>query len=319
MPAIAVVGNINADLKTSVLHASPALFADGETSVPEIYETIGGGGANIAVAAALLGARVHFCGCVGEDRLGNDLAQCLRRHGVTPHLCRRGSSTGRSINLTWDNRHRHFLSSLPNNLLLTAADVDIPALALAGCRHLFRADVWFSTELLDGGNSRLFAQARALGIETSLDVNWDPEWTRDPNSPLSISHKEQLRRALPHVSWVHGNERELTIFSGADDLPRTCRLLIEQGAGGVIVHRGERGAAAFLPDQGWIEQPACPVASIVCESGSGDVFSAAFMHFAALPMPARLARCCEIASRYLEGALKLIPRLEAGSPSTSST
>ena len=311
MPAIAVVGNINADLKTSVLHASPALFADGETSVPEIYETIGGGGANIAVAAALLGARVHFCGCVGEDRLGNDLAQCLRRHGVTPHLCRRGSSTGRSINLTWDNRHRHFLSSLPNNLLLTAADVDIPALALAGCRHLFRADVWFSTELLDGGNSRLFAQARALGIETSIDVNWDPEWTRDPQSALAVSHREQLRRALPHVTWVHGNERELNLFTGIDHLSLTCRALIDQGASGVIIHRGERGAAAFLPVEGFIETPAVPVTSIVCETGSGDVFSAAFMLFAQLPMPDRLARCCETAAQHLQGTLTLIPLLHA--------
>ena len=48
---VAVIGNVNLDIRTSPIPASERLFADGETSVAEIYETLGGGAANLAVAA----------------------------------------------------------------------------------------------------------------------------------------------------------------------------------------------------------------------------------------------------------------------------
>ena len=83
---IAIVGNVNLDLKTSPLPASPAILADGETSAAEIYETIGGGGANTAVAAAAMGGRMHFCGCIGGDALGDHLAWYLKHLGITTHL-----------------------------------------------------------------------------------------------------------------------------------------------------------------------------------------------------------------------------------------
>ena len=65
--SLCVVGNINRDVKTAPMWAGEHLFADGETSVSSIIETIGGGGANSAFAAASLGARVAFLGKVGAD------------------------------------------------------------------------------------------------------------------------------------------------------------------------------------------------------------------------------------------------------------
>jgi sugar/nucleoside kinase (ribokinase family) len=67
---VCVVGNINRDVKVQSVPAAAALFKDGETSVPSIIETIGGGGANSACAAAALGGSVRFVGKVGSDALG---------------------------------------------------------------------------------------------------------------------------------------------------------------------------------------------------------------------------------------------------------
>ena len=39
---IAVVGNINLDIKTSAIAATDGIMADGESSVGEIYESLGG-------------------------------------------------------------------------------------------------------------------------------------------------------------------------------------------------------------------------------------------------------------------------------------
>jgi sugar/nucleoside kinase (ribokinase family) len=50
--SLCVVGNINRDVKTAPFHAGEHLFSDGETSVSFVAETIGGGGANSAFAAA---------------------------------------------------------------------------------------------------------------------------------------------------------------------------------------------------------------------------------------------------------------------------
>ena len=55
LTTIAVVGNINLDVKTSRIAATPGIMADGETSIQDIHESIGGGGANTAVAAAIMG------------------------------------------------------------------------------------------------------------------------------------------------------------------------------------------------------------------------------------------------------------------------
>ena len=75
--SLCVVGNINRDVKTAPLHAGEHLFRDGETSVSFVAETIGGGGANSAFAAAALGARVAFLGTVGTDALGDRLERTL--------------------------------------------------------------------------------------------------------------------------------------------------------------------------------------------------------------------------------------------------
>jgi len=136
LTAIAVVGNINLDIKTSRVAAVPGIMADGETSIEEIYETVGGGGANTAAAAAIMGARVHFTGCVGDDDAGRRLVRHLRSLGVTPHVTTVPVPTGRSIALSWDNGHRHFISSLPNTARLDLQSVDVAALAKADCRHV---------------------------------------------------------------------------------------------------------------------------------------------------------------------------------------
>lgn len=304
---VAVVGNVNLDLRTSPLAASERLFTDGETSVDEIYETLGGGATNLAVAAARLGGSVHLCACVGDDPLGARLEQSLRDFGVIPHLRRKRVATGRSLNLVWAHGHRHFVSSLPNTRVLEAADVDFAD--LGGCRHLFRADIWFAERMLAAGNAQLLQEARARGLATSLDINWDPQWSLPNNAEQIARRKQQVMSLLPLVDYVHGNEQELTIFAGTRDVQDACRVLTDQGAGSVICHCGEKGSAGFSAADGWLAIPATPVEQIVCATGCGDVFSAAFLLLAGLPLRERLHECGRIAAGHLAGQLNLLPRL----------
>lgn len=306
---IAVVGNINLDIKTTLIPASSEILQDGETAVEDVYESLGGGGTNIAVAAARLGGTVHFGGCVGSDTLGKRLETALSSFGVVPHLKCKPGVTGRSINLIWNNHHRHFVSCLPNNRALTFEDIDFSALTAAGCTQLFRGDVWFSESMLRSGNLELFRRARAAEMETSLDINWDPVWNSGADSSRATQRKQLLKNVLPHISWIHGNEAELNLFSGLQKIKESCRFLIDNGCKGVIVHCGERGAAAYLDDR-WLEIPPVKVQSVVSETGSGDVFSAAFLVFSSLPLLERLNKCSEIAAQHIEGHIDLLPRIK---------
>ena len=314
---VAVVGNINLDIKTSPLCATPALFAEGETSVERIYESIGGGGANVAVAAAQLGGAAHFCGCIGADELGARLQTTLEQLGVVPHLRRKDTATGRSINLNWQDNRRHFISSLPNARCLSARDVDVARLAECGCTHLYRADVWFAAAMLAGGNDEVLRCAREHNMETSLDINWDPLWSDEASSEQAARRKRQVRDVLLHVNWVHGNERELCLFTARNDPRDACLSLLEAGAGGVIVHRGASGAAALVADD-WVEVAAAPVPAIICATGAGDVFSAAFMMLRDLPLAERLQMCGRVAAAHLQGAPNLLPAL-GDDPDSQST
>jgi ribokinase len=78
-PSIAVVGSVNLDLVASVSR----LPRPGETLTgAELQYIPGGKGANQAVAASRLGAKVRFVGAVGEDDFGRRAVSELRAAGV---------------------------------------------------------------------------------------------------------------------------------------------------------------------------------------------------------------------------------------------
>jgi ribokinase len=307
---IAVVGNVNVDVKTGPIPADPRLFRDGETSVCEIYETIGGGGANTAVAAATIGGKVIFCGAVGQDALGTRLNAFLSRCGVTPRLSVKQAPTGRSIALNWEQNQRHFVSCLPSAALLDADDVDVASLAAAGCGHLYRADIWFAPGMLEKGNLRLLREARRLGMQTSIDINWDPHWHAGRDDRRVQQRIDSVTRLLPEVAWAHGNQRELCFFSNTNSLADAAKWFLAHGVQTVIAHLGPGGSAAFAPDGGAVCVSADAVPRIVTEAGTGDVFTAAFLLRDGMELRQRLSECNAVAASHLSGAAIFLPRLE---------
>src|SRR5687768_14645178 len=76
---VLVVGGINSDY----FGRGDTLPRSGETiGGDEFLESAGGKGANQAVAAARLGARVSLVGAVGNDERGRELVAHLRHAGV---------------------------------------------------------------------------------------------------------------------------------------------------------------------------------------------------------------------------------------------
>ncbi len=308
-PPLCVVGNINRDVKVRDVPSAAGLFQDGETSVASITETIGGGGANSACAAAALGGEVRFVGKVGADALGARLKQAMETHGVEMHLvCDSQHATGTSVALGLRSGQRHFLSCLPNNESLSFEDLDLTA--LDGCAHLLRGDIWFSKAMLEGGNQRLFAEARRRGIAISLDLNFDPFWSTGAKQEIA-RRKSLVRELLGMVDLAHGNVRELCEFSDSADLETALKRLTDAGAGAAVVHLGARGAG-FWADGSLVVEPPSPARAIVNSTGSGDVLSICMILLHArtdLSIQEKLRRSNHVVRQFIEGRRTLIPEI----------
>jgi sugar/nucleoside kinase (ribokinase family) len=307
--SVCVAGNINRDVKLHDVTASTGLLRDGETSVSKVTETIGGGGANSACAAAALGARVHFIGKVGSDALGDHLRRVMENHGVRARLARDNHCiTGTTVALGFESGHRHFLSCLSNNRTLQFEDIDLPA--MDRCHHLLRADVWFSQAMLETGNHRLFLEARKRGLTTSLDINFDPVWSTGSSREI-LRRKELLRKVLGLVDLAHGNVRELLEFTDCVDLKTALSRLSSWGVGAVVVHLGAKGAGYYCNGKLLVE-PANRATRTVHATGTGDVLSICMILLEAnkeLSPRQKLRISNRVVREFMEGKRALIPLL----------
>lgn len=81
---LTVLGSINADHVISV----PYFSKPGETLTGDNYQLVyGGKGANQAVAATRLGAKVAFISCIGSDSIGKTMKNAFAQEGIdTTHI-----------------------------------------------------------------------------------------------------------------------------------------------------------------------------------------------------------------------------------------
>jgi ribokinase len=121
--SIALIGSINMDL----MLRCPHLPKPGETVLgSEFSQAPGGKGANQAIAAARLGAKVSFIGCIGDDDYGHtsqagfELAKVEISHLHTMQ----GQTTGIAL-ITSDDRGENCIALAPGaNLLLSCDHID---------------------------------------------------------------------------------------------------------------------------------------------------------------------------------------------------
>jgi ribokinase len=121
-PAIAVVGSINLDLVVPV-----ARFPrPGETMLAGGYGRVPGGkGANQAVAAARLGARVRLVGRVGRDSFAEEAVAGLRAAGVELDIVETDAPTGVAFITVDDKGENQIIVAGGANFELLRLDFDV--------------------------------------------------------------------------------------------------------------------------------------------------------------------------------------------------
>jgi ribokinase len=270
-PRLCVVGSSNIDLT----FRTPRLPRPGETLAGHAFRLdFGGKGANQAVMAARLGARVAVVSRVGRDVFGEQTLANYRREGIdTAHVSVDDSRPTGVASIAVDDAARNCILVVPGaNLGLSPEHVHQAAEAVRGAAVLL-----CQLEVPQESVLEAFRLARDAGVRTVFNP-----------APAAALPDELLRLADVCVP----NEPELETLTGQPaatlgQAESAARSLARRGPGALVVTLGERGALVL--DRDTTEHiPPVPVQA-VDPTGAGDAFIGSLGVALACGLPLRAA------------------------------
>ncbi|HEY3410444.1 MAG TPA: carbohydrate kinase family protein [Propionicimonas sp.] len=275
---VLVAGDANLDL---VLGGDVVpRFGQAEQLLDSAQLVLGSSAGICASGLARLGVDVALVARVGNDLFGDQTIRLLRDNGVdTTAVLRTDTPTGISVILSAAD-DRAILTLTGAMTELTTSDL-LGVLPQPGPTtpeprttapepdegHLHVASFFLLPGLAEG-LPELLAQARAAGLTTSLDTNWDPaeRWAG-------------VEACLPHLDVLLPNAAEAVAIArslGTEvaDAEAAARVLAARGPI-VAVKDGPAGGFAVAGDQ-LVRAPGLPV-EVVDTTGAGDSFDAGFL------------------------------------------
>lgn len=237
--------------------------------VPTFAANPGGAPANVAVAAARLGAETAFLGKVGGDGFGAYLTGVLRENGVDVSGLRTGqAATTMAIVSVDETGERDFRFVRGSDCELREDEVDLELIRKSRFFH-------FGSVSLTAGPAReatlyAAAQARAMGVLVSYDPNYRQAlWSSEAEAV------EWMKKPLPLVDVLKISEEELPLVTGITDLEEGTKALRDLGITLVLVTLGGDGAFYRLGERTG-RVPGIRTA-IADTNGAGDTFLGAVL------------------------------------------
>jgi len=289
--SVCVLGALHRDL---VVRA-PRFPRAGETLLGDGFDTfVGGKGANQAVAAARLGARVALLGALGDDEWGRGLRAELAAEGLdlAGVATRTDAHTGVAVITVVPGGENTIVVAGGVGRGLGAREVEGAAGALAA------ADV-----LLTQGELPLAATARALELARAAGTR-----TLHNAAPAAVLTREFL--GLVDVLLVNRGEAA-ALLGRADDEPRALLAgLARLGPRALALTLGAEGALC-LEGKEILHVPAFRVRAVDA-TGAGDAFAGALAVECARGAPlaeaVRVACAAGALATTRRGALPSMPR-----------
>ena len=250
---VLVIGSLNMDLVVRCEH----LPERGQTIMgSDFFTAPGGKGANQAVAAARLGARVGMAGCVGRDAFGETLVAGLRGAGIrSDDVLAVNAPTGTALITIDATGANTIVVSSGANMAVDAALVD-RALADIGAPGIL---------LLQ---HEIPVEANARAVQAARQAGWFVTLNPAPSRPIAPE-------LLPLLDLVTPNETEAASITGRPTADRgdalaAARRLLAMGARAVIVTLGSDGALYCDASHAW-HSPAVAV-NAVDTTAAGDAY-----------------------------------------------
>ena len=250
MGKIGVVGSINMDMTVK----AERIPLKGETLKGEDLKYIPGGkGANQAVAAAKLGAKVEMFGCVGDDAAGESLVKNLQEMGVETKCIKTvaGVPTGLAMITVGENDNTIVVVAGTNDCV-DVAYVDEVKESLLECEI-----VLLQHEIPQETIEYVVELCAANDVKVVLNPG--------PARPVK-------QEVIEKVTYLTPNEHEAVIIFG-DDL--SFEDMMRKYPEKLVITQGSRGVSTCLKSSEIILVPARK-ANVVDTTGAGDTLNGAF-------------------------------------------
>ena len=266
---------------------------------------LGGSPTNVAVAAARYGLRAAVITRTGADPFGEYIHDALASYRVDDRYVTAvpGSPTPVvfcEIRPPEDFPLFFYRSPKAPDLQIHDHELDLTAIRSA---RLFWATVTGLSQ--EPSRSAHFAAWAARGRVpfTVLDLDYRPMFWDHAESA-----REQVRRALGHVTVAVGNIDECEVATGTREPYAAGKALLGAGAEVAIVKRGSDGVLGMTREE-TVDVPPVPV-EVVNGIGAGDAFGGALCHglLAGWPLE-EILRYANAAGAIVAGRLACAPAM----------
>lgn len=238
-----------------------------ELGIPQFSANPGGAPANLAVAAARLGAKTAFVGKVGRDGFGKYLRSVLEENQVdtTGMLTDDREHTTLAVVSVDETGERSFSFYRDPSADVNLHAQEIPAALLKDTRVLHFGSVSLTAEPARSATLYAAKTARENGCLVSYDPNYRASLWSDEETAVA-----QMKAALPLCDILKISDEELPLLTGTDDPVEGSRLLAENGIRLIFITLGANGAFFRLGGEtGSVPGIAVKVGDT---NGAGDTF-----------------------------------------------
>ncbi len=287
MNSVLVIGSINMDLVVSATRFP----GPGETVLGQSFSTFPGGkGANQAVAAARLGAKVSMIGCVGQDAFGKELLETLANEGI-------------------DTRYIRVVPEVSTGVAtITLSNSENAIVVVPGANHAVSIEQLLAAEdafrTADVVLCQLEIPVAVVEQAARMAAHLGKPFLLNPAPAQALS-----AALLQAVTLLTPNEHELSLIFG--NAPDAWEATLSQHAGRVLMTRGADGAWFADANDALRHQPAFAV-SALDTTGAGDTFNGALAACWGRPLAeiARIACAASALSVTRQGAQSGMPTVE---------
>ena len=273
----------------------PAEIGRGMTEVSAFRPKPGGAPANVAVAAARLGAQSGFIGKVGQDPFGHYLEGVLKNEGVDTQGMRFDTAARTTLVFIAmpDVHSAEFIFYRNPGADMLLQPEELPVSLLQSTAWLHFGSLSLIDEPIRSATTRAIEIAHESGALISFDVNYRPAlWSSEAQA------HQRVMTMLPFVDLVKVNQAELALLTGSEELESGSQILLSQGPKICVVTLGSGGSYFY---NGW-EGAFVPGFKVetVDATGCGDAFVAGLL----TQLVATGQRTAEFSPDQLRAALK---------------
>ena len=238
-----------------------------EKGIPQFAANPGGAPANLAVAAAKLGAQTAFIGKVGADGFGAYLTSVLKQNGVDASRVAVDPEDPTTVAVVSvdaaGERSFSFYRKANADVKLSAAD--IPDQALQSARMVHFGSVSLTADPSRSATLDAVRRAKEKGAVITYDPNYRANLWPDADTAAAW-----MKAPLDLVDILKVSDEELPLLTGTANCEAGTAILAEAGIRLIFVTLGPDGVFYRLGSQtGHVPGVPCTVGDT---NGAGDTF-----------------------------------------------